>query len=73
MVEVVENIDTEAFALGSYCFQVVCTFQFIHPLSADYFLLKGWPAQLQSVQHLICGNDGLPKPRLSLTPVYSHY
>lgn len=35
----VENIDTEAFALGSYYYQVACIFQSIHLLSADYFLL----------------------------------
>jgi hypothetical protein len=35
----VENIDAEAFVLGSYYYQDVCIFQFIHLLSADHFLL----------------------------------
>jgi hypothetical protein len=36
---IVENTDTEAFALGSYYCQDACIFQLIHLLSADYFLL----------------------------------
>lgn len=57
----VDNIDTEAFALGSYYCQVACIFRLIHLLSADYFLLQGATTELQFIRPLICGNDPLHK------------